>query len=154
MNYDALRPGYIVRDFPLPGRPDHMLSDLRGAHHMLLLFGGAEMAALAAAAAARLVEFEENDVQLVLLLRGTAAPRLLPFPALHDDGTALAALSRQNAGQDPGWAALATDRFGEIFFSAVGSAGDPLPDAGELLKWAVYVGAHCPECHPPEWPPL
>ena len=65
-----------------------------------------------------------------------------------------AALQAQNSGDDPGGAALVTDRFGEIFLAAVTSRGDPLPCADELARTAEFVQMQCEECHPPEWPVL
>jgi hypothetical protein len=153
MNYDALRPGFLLRDFPLPGHEGQLLSELRGTHAMILLFG-APLAPLARAAGERIAVFDENETRLLLVLRGRSGPLALPFPLLHDDGSVAAALARQNEGREPEWFACATDRFGEIFFAASGAAGDALPTLAELEQWAVFVNTHCPECHPPEWPPL
>ncbi len=150
---DALRPGHLLRDFPLPdGR---MLSDFRGYANVLFLYGdAAELQPLLLALEGRADELGEENTRVLIVLRAGELPEL-PFRIIPDAKGAIAArLAKQNDGAAPRYLVAMTDRFGEMFFTANASAGEPLPDADEVLKWARFVAAHCPECHPPEWPPL
>jgi hypothetical protein len=150
---DALRPGHLLRDFPLPdGR---MLSDFRGYANVLFLYGdAAALQPLLLALEGRGQELAENETRILVVLRAGELPEL-PFRIFHDaDGAIAARLAKQNDGAAPRYLAAMTDRFGEMFFTANASAGEPLPSADEVVKWAGYVAAYCPECHPPEWPPV
>lgn len=145
-----LKRGHLLRDFALPdGR---LLSDVRGRRSLVLLYGDAQaIAPLAQATAAHEPEMKDLEAALLVVFRSGAGPgaRLIV-----DDGSIARALARQNHGTDPAWAALVTDRFGEIFFAAVGSRGDSLPTAADLFSWLDFVARTCEECHPPEWPVL
>ena len=42
-----------------------------------------------------------------------------------------------------------TDKFREVVHRF-----DSLPSAADILGWIEFTAMQCPECHPPEWPPL
>ncbi len=148
---EALRRGHLLRDFAIPG--GGLLSDFRGRSSLLFGFGAAsQLTRLMDEIAAHSDELREADVRPLVVLRGAGVERDLKV--VSDDGSVLGALTRQNSGQDPGWVVCVTDRFGENFFAAVGSHGDPFPTLDQLLDWSDFAARTCEECFPPEWPVL
>jgi hypothetical protein len=127
---EHLRPGHLLRDFPLPdGR---MLSDARGPRALLLLVGSErELAPLTRELAGRRQEFEAEHAALTQI----------------EDA---AALDAQNGAPLAVPSAVITDRFGEIIHVWQGA----LPHAEAVIRMLQYVTIRCEECFPPEWPPL
>ncbi len=149
---DALRRGHLLRDFAIPG--DGLLSDFRGRWSLLFAFGASsQLTRLMDVIAAHGDELREANVRPLVVRRGGGEQRA-GFKVVSDDGSVLAALIRQNSDQDPGWVVCVTDRFGEIFFAAVGSHGDPIPTLDQLLDWSDFAARTYEECFPPEWPVL
>ncbi len=151
---DALKRGHLLRDFAVPG--DGLLSDFRTRSMLLLVFGEEqEIQPLQREIATRAEDLKDTDVRALIVVRGTGGSlRQDQATVVRDDGSVLSSLTRQNSGQDPGWVVCLTDRFGEIFFAAVGARGDPLPALARLREWSDFAARSCEECFPPEWPVL
>ncbi len=149
---DALRRGHLLREFAVPR--DGLVSHFRSRSPLLLVFGRSEDIAELVEQIADADELHDAELRTLIVLRGPAAPAGRRVTVVCDDGSVLAALTRQNSGQDPRWLVCLTDRFGEIFFAAVGSRGDCLPRLEQLTGWSDFLARSCEECFPPEWPVL
>lgn len=160
--------GHLLRDFGLRSTEgkEIRISDYRGRANLVVIAAGlchdGVALPLIQEAASRYAEILEEEACVILVLhcsvhraRLLQEQHQLPFVVLADeDGR----VHRQMGavGHDGGLKAAIyiTDRFGEIFATFRTADGEQFPGAGEILSWLEFVNRQCPECFPPEWPPV
>ncbi len=140
------------------------LSDCRRGRNLALILAGDSQAAsrleLLPELARRYPELVEQEAQVLAVVAATreqahTLAAQLPFPVFLDpESRAHRALAGFEAGGRPAPAIYVTDRYGEVFAAFRSADGQPIPDAGEILKWLEFVNIQCEECFPPEWPPV
>lgn len=133
------------------------LSDFRGRSNLLLVLAGKSPEPLLEAAARRHAEVERWETVLIALLRSSREDALCaktagrwPFVVACDpDGSMTERLGFPL--EDFQTAVCVTDRWGEVYFTALAGARHPDQEIEELLGWLEFVEYQCPECFPPEW---
>lgn len=153
--------GLRLHDFELPsalGKRIH-LSDYRGRSNLVLVFAddGSKITKLLIELARQYGDITGEDAEVLVVLRLSLEETSdlkkqlkLPYPALVDeDGHVHKAMRATGQGVP---SIYVTDRFGEVFGIYRPCEGEPLPEAGEILKWLEFVNSQCPECESPEWP--
>jgi hypothetical protein len=141
-------PGHLLRDYQLSDTAGKqmMLSDYRGKSNLVLITSQAENTAELArllheldSQSARLREYE---AQVIVILSCAERFDIPAVRVLLDD--------RSNALRELGAPAVyITDKFREVVHRF-----DSLSSADDILGWVEFTVMQCPECHPPEWPPV
>jgi peroxiredoxin len=126
---------------------------------MILDDGQTDATQLLVDAGVRYSEIRNEDAEVLAITRSHARAaelriRLkLGYPVLVDeDSLVYRQLGAIENTQQPSAAVYVLDRFGEVFGAYRKTAGEPLPNIPEVLKWLEFINAQCPECEPPEWP--
>ena len=148
----TLKRGEVVPNFTLPNTAGEAIrrSAYRGKQHLALLFipTAEEEAArsylramadiydtITAASGEVLAVVRDSPAALAEAKEDLA----LPFQLLSDDGTAT-----QRFVPSPAHAGVfVTDRYGELYFSAVTEDAHDLPPPGELQSWLEAVDNQC-----------
>lgn len=140
------RPGHLIRDYQLKDTSGRtvMLSDYSGKANLVLITSDRSVNPDTLLneldnEAARLREYETQVLVVTSQMEG------------HDFRNVRILLDeRGEALRDLGSSAVyITDRFREVIHRF-----DKLPTLGEILGWVEFTAMQCPECHPPEWPPI
>lgn len=145
-----LQPGQIVPSFTLPdaqGRPVRR-NDYRGKRHVALVFlpSGADYGAWAylRALTASYAAFAAAGSEVLAVLRedttaawGVSKP---PFPILIDANGKTAARFLPIPARA---GIFVTDRYGELYFSALTAGADTLPPVADLLAWMEAIDNQC-----------
>jgi len=157
--------GHLFRDFALKSTRGHdvQLSDYRGRVSLIVIFtdekSGTATWLLDLASQYEQLKKQQAEILVVdwPIQRGpTPVERMqLPFPVLVDEKGELH--SEMGATDNLGNASAAVyilDRFLEVFASYRSRNQQVLPTGEEILSWLDFINSQCPECEPPEWPPL
>jgi hypothetical protein len=141
-------PGRLLRDYQLSDTAGQqmVLSDYRGKSNLVLITSGADdvagLAGLLRELDSQSARLREYEAQVIVISSRAERFDLPAVRVLLDD--------RGNALRELGAPAVyITDKFREVVHRF-----DSLVSASDILGWVEFTAMQCPECHPPEWPPV
>jgi len=148
--------GVRIRDYALIDADGNSLtlSNFRGKRNLVLIFAGARETGeeVANQLGSFDQEFGDADALAIVIVADEPAwgsGRSHVLIASDIDAIAHKEIGGPHAAVKFVQRCYITDRFGEVC-----AALHEIPPVSEMLRWLDYINSECPECEPPEWPPM